>query len=81
MTFDSASTTSDPSNPNAKYKMFYLTILETCYFSLFVCPSSCYTEEYRSNQQEYPLFGNFSYSGVSLDVKFSDKKKLFFRKF
>jgi hypothetical protein len=36
---------------------------------MFICPSSCYTMRYLSNQQEYPLFGNETYSGVSLDLK------------
>lgn len=33
---------------------------------MFVCPSSCYTDQYRYNQQEFPLYGNVSYSGVRL---------------
>ncbi|CAF0846728.1 unnamed protein product [Rotaria sordida] len=54
MTFDNASVTSDPSNPNT---------------NIFLCPSSCYTMRYLSNQQEYPLFGNETYSGNSLICK------------
>jgi hypothetical protein len=45
---------------------------------MFVCPSACYTETYRSNLQAFPLFGNVSYSGVSLDLKIC--KKYFFLK-
>ncbi|CAF4666734.1 unnamed protein product, partial [Rotaria magnacalcarata] len=31
--------------------------------SIFICPTSCYTMQYLTNQQEYPLFGNETYSG------------------
>ncbi|CAF3441204.1 unnamed protein product, partial [Rotaria sp. Silwood2] len=54
MTFDNASITFDSSNSNAK---------------IFICPSSCYTMRYIYNQQEYPLFGNETYSGNSLICK------------
>jgi len=32
--------------------------------SMFVCPSTCFTQKYRSNYQLYPLIGNEIYSGV-----------------
>ncbi|CAF2040937.1 unnamed protein product [Rotaria magnacalcarata] len=54
MTFDNATVTFDPSYPNA---------------SVLICPSSCYTMRYISNQEEYPIFGNETYSGNSLVCK------------
>jgi hypothetical protein len=73
MTFDSVPETSTPSNPNAKYDVFFYFEFQSLSFSTFVCPSSCYTEAYRSNQQEYPLYGNVSYSGVSLHMQIFSK--------
>ncbi|CAF3465422.1 unnamed protein product [Rotaria sp. Silwood1] len=54
MTFDNATVTYDPSYPNA---------------SILLCPSSCYTMRYLTNQDEYPIFGNETYSGNSLVCK------------
>ncbi|CAF2093138.1 unnamed protein product [Rotaria magnacalcarata] len=54
MTFDNVSITSDPLNSNA---------------TIFICPTSCYTMQYLTNQQEYTLFGNETYSGNSLICK------------
>ncbi|CAF1215178.1 unnamed protein product [Adineta ricciae] len=37
--------------------------------SIINCPSTCYTMRYLSNQQDYPVFGNETYSGNSLVCK------------
>ncbi|CAF1452722.1 unnamed protein product, partial [Adineta ricciae] len=37
--------------------------------NVFTCPSSCYTIRYLSNQQDYPIYGNETYSGNSLICK------------
>ncbi|UJR20328.1 hypothetical protein I4U23_023459 [Adineta vaga] len=54
ITFNNASLVLNPSNLNT---------------NIFICPSSCYTTRYLSNQQEYPLYGNETYSGNSLICK------------
>ncbi len=33
-------------------------------FSILMCPSSCYTMRYLTNEDEYPIYGNETYSGV-----------------
>jgi hypothetical protein len=48
---------------------------------MFVCPSLCYTAEYQSDQQEYPLYGNESYSGVSLLIKFIQNSVVVLKEF
>ena len=37
-------------------------------FSLFICPSSCFTRRYLNSHAEYPVYGNESYSGVSSNI-------------
>ncbi|CAF1112160.1 unnamed protein product [Adineta steineri] len=54
MRFNNASFTSSSSDPNT---------------NIFICPSSCFTMQYLTNQQEYPIFGNETYSGNSLICK------------
>ncbi|CAF4100035.1 unnamed protein product, partial [Adineta steineri] len=54
MTFDNVTGTSNSAYPNA---------------SILICPSSCYTMKYLTNQNAYPIFGNETYSGNSLVCK------------
>jgi hypothetical protein len=44
-------------------------------FSILICPSSCYTTRYLTNQNEYPIFGNETYSGVCFVLLFYLKIK------
>jgi len=47
-------------------------------FSILICPSSCYTWKYLSNQNAYPIFGNETYSGVCFYLKIKLKVKILF---
>ena len=32
---------------------------------MLICPSSCYTMRYKTNADQYPIYGNETYSGVT----------------
>ena len=76
MTFDNATLTSNPSNINSRLNHWFDKDkwLKWILFSIFICPSSCYTIKYKTDHNRYPIYGNDTYSGVTT-FSFSQTEK------